>query len=92
MRFKKLKISVGIAIVLFILIVGNIYLLGSLNLNSRSNQNNNVNIISPPSYTVKSPSGTYQQSTQQATQPSINQPAAQQQQLTIVQNFNTRAS
>ena len=42
MRFKKLRLSVGIALVLFILIVGNIIVFGKLADNSYMSQSNNT--------------------------------------------------
>lgn len=90
MRFKKLKISVGIALILFILILGNIYAFGFMKADDI--HNSDIKTISPPVYTDKSPA-IIQPQTNAQSQPATVQPAIAQPQPTIVhQTVVTRAS
>lgn len=90
MRFRKLKIFVGIALVVFILVIGNIYAFGLLKKSTQTSDSN----LSPPVYLNKSPaviqpsqqSGSSTQSQQTTTQPAAPP------QNTIIHNFFTRAS
>ncbi len=72
MRFKRLRKAVGISIVLFILIVGSIILIGSINQNSVNNiaPTTNKNQIS----SAQTPTTNTQANTQTPTQQQYYQP------------------
>ncbi len=95
MRFKKLRLVVGIAMIIFVLVVGNIIVSGFMQNNSSSSQAGvPVNIIKSgqqaPSVTVQPASSNTQDLNAQAAQASP--PVQPSQPQMMFQQINTRAS
>ena len=91
MRFKGLRILVAISLVMFILIVGNIYVFGFLKEND-DRSDSDVRILLPPSYSEKNPLASYEDNTQNPPQ-KPEKPIVSSSPVTVVHNsVKTRAS
>ena len=94
MRFEKLRISVGIALVLFILIVGNIIVFGLLNNPNSSQISKTQPDLSTPAFTDNKNAvvNTNTVSTTQNNQQTTPDQTAPVQTPPVYNNFRTRAS
>ena len=89
MRFKKLKIAIGIALVIFVLVVANIIFVGTSNsTNYQTPVNSNANNVQP--VVSRNPQASISPVQQVQSNPQIIAPTTQR--TTIVQNTRTRAS